>query len=107
MDNKLHEVSLAYSDQEEDKYVQSEALKDKIRKVKNLTNPKGTKVTLYEQELNQLDDMSDAVSVTSGRQKELDRYDSDIDITVQKVNYQIPRNVNMSKIKNMTLSSGS
>ena len=57
--------------------------------------------------MEKLDDISENVSVTSGLQKQLDRYDSDIDVKVEKVGYEVPKNVNMSRMKKMGVSSGS
>ena len=54
-----------------------------------------------------LDDISDGVSVTSGLPKELDQYNSDVDLDIRKVNYDVPKNVNLINMKNISISSGS
>ena len=56
-----------------------------VRKLKNLSNPKGKKLLVYEEEVNKIEGMSDAVSVTSALDQELNKYDSDVNVEIRKL----------------------
>lgn len=78
-----------------------------MRKLKNLSHPKGQKVKIYEEEMNRLDEMSDNVSITSAMVKEINQYDSDVNIEFEKINKDAPRGLNFNRLKNLSSDIGS
>lgn len=52
--------------------------------------------------------MSDDVSITSAARKEIENYDSDINVEFEKLNQKnIPQNINLSKLQNLSCSISS
>lgn len=79
-----------------------------MTKLKNLSHPQGQKIMLYEEEVGRLEQMSDDVSVTSAMRKQIENYDSDINIEFQKLNQNsLPNNINLSKLQSMSSSISS
>jgi hypothetical protein len=76
---------------------EQEEMVSRIRRIKNLSHPQGVKLVVYDSELKDLENMSDSVSVTSAFQKEIDQYDSDINIEVKRTLKGSP-NVNMREL---------
>ena len=62
-----------------------------------MNNPQGKKLILYDSELKELESMSDSVSVTSAFQKEIDHYDSDVNVEIKKTIQGTP-NVNFREL---------
>ena len=53
-----------------------EALRKRIRQIKNVSQPRGKKLAFYDSELKNLSDISDSVSITSALARQIDNYDS-------------------------------
>jgi hypothetical protein len=51
--------------------------------------------------------MSDDVSVTSALPKQINNYDSDVNIEFDKLNQDPPKNLNFSQLKNLSSEIGS
>lgn len=56
-----------YEDVSEDSEVRVDF--NEIRRLKNMSKPRGTKIVMYEEELDKLNDISDSVSITSAMAK--------------------------------------
>jgi len=56
-----------YEDASEDSEVHIDF--NEIRRLKNISKPRGTKIVMYEEELDKLNDISDSVSITSALAK--------------------------------------
>ena len=83
MEKKIHEAASFYDDSDLDDEVKVDY--DKIRRIKNLNDPRGKKITMYEEEINQMNSISDSVSVTSALDKQLNQYDSDVNIEMKRM----------------------
>ena len=53
---------------------------EEVRKIKNLTNPRGKRIVMYEEEVAKLEGMSESVSITSALDKQLNKFDSEVEI---------------------------
>jgi hypothetical protein len=83
-----------------------EELQRRILKLKNLSHPMGQKLVIYDSEIKEIDAMSDGVSVTSAVGKQIDKYDSDIDIEVKRGGGHNPK-VNLRGLKTISDSYSS
>ena len=81
---------------EEENGEEDRLMADRIRNIKNISHPQGKKLVVYDSELKELEGLSDSVSVTSV-QKEIDHYDSDINVEVKKTIKGTP-NVNLREL---------
>lgn len=96
IDRKIEEIVRDSPREEED-----EQLKRRIRELKNISHPMGKKVMLYDSELQNIDDLSESVSVTSAMAKQIDNYDSDVDLEIKR-NIKGAPNVNMRGIHSIS-----
>lgn len=79
---------------------------DKVRKVKNLNNPRGKKITMYEEEVQKLDEISDGVSITSALEKQLNQYDSDVNIEMKRMPKGTKNVINSYGVDDVSVSVG-
>jgi hypothetical protein len=56
---------------------------------------------LYDSELRNIDDMSESVSVTSAMAKQIDKFDSDVDLEIKR-NVRGAPNLNMRAINSLS-----
>ena len=61
----------------------------------------GKKLVFYDSELKNIDNMSQSVSVTSALAKQIDNFDSDIDLDIKK-NIKGAPNINMKALQAMS-----
>ena len=57
---------------------------NRIKEIRKISHPQGKKLVVYDSELKELEGISDSVSVTSAFQKEIENYDSDVNVEVKK-----------------------
>jgi len=53
---------------------------EQMRKLKNLSHPQGKKISICQEDMHRLGDMDDDVSITSAVQKQINAYDSDVNL---------------------------
>ena len=63
---------------------EDEKLAKRIREIRKISHPQGKKLVVYDSELKELEGISDSISVTSTFQKEIESYDSDVNVEVKK-----------------------
>ncbi len=78
----------------------------RVRKITNLNHPSGQRIIMYEQDIKRLDEMSDNVSLTSLRDQQYNKYDSDVYVDIKKIRNNDPY-LNLRGIQNMSESIGS